>query len=717
MRFSPVWHPSGHPTVCLQLQFNLRSPVLRSSLDCSAGGVFTLTANGRVAGRGMGPELTVLPVWVKCDIADLLHPGKNTIVVVVDASRAEEHPWFAACGTVSCEGDISVTLDTGAGWLAHFTTPKSTEQADEYISPDPVSDHRVASVTVSTPVSQPVQLPTQSVIEQEIWAEKIAQFGEVSAQEPLRFASEPEVMTACKCVRPEAILRSGKTETLIQTGVAERGVYMVLDFGQLVSGFPYLRLRHDASCNIELGFAPRWGRLDSSFCYSADQPSGGRRREWSGARLRSFRYLLARFTHCSGEVHVDSITLVTRRLEQKIAGFFSASEDLDAAWSIGSHSVGSLPETYGRNWLLSHALALSDYYVTGDTRRAAATLAATPVPEPGGESIPQSLAYVLFLESYLRYQGRDSFSKAAEVSAFRLLEAWLRIQGSDGLLAAPSTGWNSTALNALFAAAMCVAAELFKKENGDFSHQCKQAYERVRSGLAHSWDSERGLYVEEPGNLDSGATEWTNGLILFAGLADETRGREIAQAMVNRKAVKVENLVQAFYLACGLWRAGLQEQALGVVYQHWIALLDREGATWSEKAKEQRLVPGPEYFLGSQIVGVRPVSDGFAVVEVAPQFAGLSQAEAKVPTKRGEIHVTWKMVQSLRLRLEREREGGTQLRLPRMASRFPNVSVNDEAVWRNEKFLPNRFVHQIISEERCIILVFDGTGPYEVVVE
>ena len=99
------------------------------------------------------------------------------------------------------------------------------------------------------------------------WAREVVAFGEVASEDALEWVAYPEAMQTAKCVRREALLTAGKTQSLVQTTDAARAAYLVLDFGRLLHGFPHLRLRGQAGAVIDLGFARAAGAVESRLRY------------------------------------------------------------------------------------------------------------------------------------------------------------------------------------------------------------------------------------------------------------------------------------------------------------------------------------------------------------------------------------------------------------------------------------------------------------------
>jgi len=59
----------------------------------------------------------------------------------------------------------------------------------------------------------------------------------------------------------------------------------------------------------------------------------------------------------------------------------------------------------------------------------------------------------------------------------------------------------------------------------------------------------------------------------------------------------------------------------------------------------------------------------------------------------------------------------THMAVPRRDKKFPQIAVNGETVWRNEKVYPNFLVQEFASEEERVVLVVRKAGEYEVEVK
>jgi hypothetical protein len=177
-------------------------------------------------------------------------------------------------------------------------------------------------------------------------------------------------------------------------------------------------------------------------------------------------------------------------------------------------------------------------------------------------------------------------------------------------------------------------------------------------------------------------------------------------------------LLEAFYLEGGLWRSGAGARALEYLEIKWGRMAEREGVTWGEKGSGAEVLPGPEYYLGSQVLGIRPGAPGYQVLEIRPPALMLGRVRGRVFTGRGAVEVEWQQSEGrFWLALTLEREGDTRLWLPRLGQRFPMVTLNGETLWRNEKMYPNPLAQQISAEAEHLVLSFAAAGRYELEVE
>ena len=198
-----------------------------------------------------------------------------------------------------------------------------------------------------------------------------------------------------------------------------------------------------------------------------------------------------------------------------------------------------------------------------------------------------------------------------------------------------------------------------------------------------------------------------------------TRLAQVAQGRMGGIVDAVEcgdDLWSAFFATEALWQSGDGEQALALIEKTWGRLLDRSGRTWGEKAGSLEVQPGPDALLAAYMLGVRTMPDG--VLEIRPQLAGRERAEGQVATPYGDVGISWGAYGGgFSMRAKVVHDGETRMAVPRRDKKFPQIAVNGETVWRNEKVYPNFVVQEFASEEERVVLVVRKAGKYEVEVQ
>ena len=698
MHSQAIWHPAAL-AVYTRLEFHLSSAAANGLLRCAASGPYEVFLNGERVGRGLGPAAAEVAVWEQFALDAALREGENVLLVFAIGCGTAD--WFRAEGKIERSDGVEQVLYTGSPWQVR--PADAWQGAAGYtavLEPDEWAKGQFAGWREAAVVAgaEPRDWSPLPAVESMAWAREVVAFGEVASEDALEWVAYPEAMQTAKCVRREALLTAGKTQSLVQTTDAARAAYLVLDFGRLLHGFPHLRLRGRAGAVIDLGFARAAGAVESRLRYVCRDGL----QEWTAPQLATCRYLVVRVGSCPEAVEIDSISLVERRVDVAVRGrFTTVGEDWERLWQTGEHTLAvSRQEGYALgeeqlNWDQLYVWAMNDLYMTGcvDTVRAVLDGSEAPLGEE------QACFYALFVELVQRYSGE-------RLTAGRLASL------VDGLQAAEAE--SATATIALRSGAWQAVAALCRR-TGDRQQavQCERAYHRARKALQAAWSEEQGLFADAVGGAD--CSRWTNALVLYFDLAKPSQQVQVAQHLASGSAA-ADDLWQAFFVAGTLWQAGADESALAYVQKKWGRLLARPGQTWGEKAGSLAAQPGPESLLAAHVLGVVPKAEG--ILEIRPQLSGLERAGGIVPTPYGDVEIAWGAYGGgFSARLSLPHDGETHLSVPRCDKRFPQIEINDETVWRNEKAHPNFHVQELISEEERVVMVLRRTGEYEVSVE
>ena len=699
MRSQAIWYPAAL-AVYIRLEFHLTSAAAKGLLRCAASGPYEVYLNGERVGRGLGPAVAEVAMWEQFALDAALREGENVLLIFAMGCGAAD--WFRAEGKIERSDGAEQVLYTGEPWQVR--PADAWQDAASYaavLAPTEWPKGKFAGWREAAVVAgaEPRDWSPLPAVESMAWAREVAAFGEVASEGALEWVAFPEAMQTAKCVRREAFLTGGKTHSLVQATDAARAAYIVLDFGRLLCGFPHLRLRGQVGAVIDLGFARALGAVESRLRYVCRDGL----QEWTAPQLAMCRYLVMRIGSCPEDMEIDSVSLVERRVDVTARGrFTTVGEDWERLWGTGEQTLAaSRQEGYALgedrlNWDQLYVWAMNDLYATGSVDTARAVLASSETPI-GGE---QACFHALFVELAQRYSGDRLTAErlASLVNSLQMVEA---------------EGASATAAVALQAGAWLAVAALCRRTGGrQQAVQCERAYHRARKALQAAWSEEQGLFADAVGDTD--CSRWTNALVLYFALANPRQQARVAEHLSGGSAS--DDLWQAFFVSGALWQVGADAAALAYVQRKWGRLLARPGQTWGEKAGSVAVQPGPESLLGAHVLGVVPKAEG--ILEIRPQLSGLERAEGVVPTPHGDVEVAWGAYGGgFSARLSVPHDGETHLSVPRCDKRFPQIEINGETVWRNEKAHPNFHVQELISQEERVVMVLRRAGQYEVSVE
>ena len=695
MRSQAIWYPAAL-AVYIRLEFHLTSAAAKGLLRCAASGPYEVYLNGERVGRGLGPAVAEVAMWEQFVLDAALREGENVLLVFAIGCGVAD--WFRAEGKIEHSDGTEQELYTGVPWQVQPADAWGAAGYAAALAPAEWAKGRFAGWREAAVVdgAEPRDWSPLPAVESMAWAREVAAFGEVASEGALGWVAYPEAMQTAKCVRREALLTGGKTHSLVQATDAARAAYIVLDFGRLLRGFPHLRLRGQFGAVIDLGFARASGAVESRLRYVCRDGL----QEWTAPQLATCRYLVVRIGSCPEDMEIDSVSLVERRVDVAARGHFTTvGEDWERLWGTGEQTLAaSRQEGYALgedrlNWDQLYVWAMNDLYATGSVDTARAVLASSETPI-GGE---QACFHALFVELAQRYSGDRLTAEqlASLVNSSQMVEA---------------EGASATAAVALQAGAWLAVAALCRRTGGrQQAVQCERAYHRARKALQAAWSEEQGLFADAVGDAD--CSRWTNALVLYFALANPRQQARVAEHLSGGSAS--DDLWQAFFVSGALWQVGADAAALAYVQRKWGRLLARPGQTWGEKAGSVAAQPGSESLLAAHVLGVVPKAEG--ILEIRPQLSGLERAEGVVPTPCGDVEVAWGAYGGgFSARLSVPHDGETHLSVPRCDKRFPQIEINGETVWRNEKAHPNFHVQELISQEERVVMVLRRAGQYEV---
>jgi alpha-L-rhamnosidase len=191
------------------------------------------------------------------------------------------------------------------------------------------------------------------------------------------------------------------------------------------------------------------------------------------------------------------------------------------------------------------------------------------------------------------------------------------------------------------------AAEAWRKRADSLEQLLHQ---RAWDATARGWR----LHVETPGELSRHA----NLLAVISGLATQSQYADIRKHLLGTELPPAVTPFMTSLEILALSRAGASEAIVPRIEKYWGPMLDRGATTFWESYNPAGIgsvyvmynrpfgnslchawASGPAALLPGEILGIRPLADGWKTFVVAPKLGSLAWAAATVPTPYGKIEV------------------------------------------------------------------------------
>lgn len=475
-------------------------------------------------------------------------------------------------------------------------------------------------------------------------------------------------------------------------------VRILLDFGKELVGFHELEIDAPAGTVVDdhnFEFIQPDGRknlaegMNNSFRYVCRK---GVQRYRTFVR-RGFRYSWLTFRNFDRPIRVRRIHVLLSTYPQARRGAFACSDErLNQIWDVGAHSVRCCSEdtytdcpTYEQTFWVGDARneALVDLVVNGDARLsahswliAAESLQRSPIVE---SQVPSAWQCLLPTWSFLwmrwAYEhhlltGDDALARRMIPYLDRNARGIEHHRSKRGLFNMP--GWNMfdwaamdtpsggevTHLNCLAVLGLRETAMLAERV-GRKRHAVRWrelADQLAKSVNRHLWDARKRAYVDcirPDGKSSPVFSQQTQTAAYIAGVAIGVRGERCRQIMERPPIgfVRTGSPFFMFFLLEAFARQNRIESVVDVIRSYWGKQVENGATTFWETyhPDEPRMTrshchgwsAAPTFFLTQHVLGVRPITPGYEVVQITPPPLNLSWARGRVPTPRGEIGCAW----------------------------------------------------------------------------
>ncbi|MDH7481175.1 MAG: family 78 glycoside hydrolase catalytic domain [Armatimonadota bacterium] len=510
---------------------------------------------------------------------------------------------------------------------------------------------------------------------------------------------------------------------------AGKAVYIVLDFGREITGYPRINILASSGGVIDIGYGELLteGKVDphrSGVHYADRYRMKPNRQTWETFDKRAFRYIQLDFRDCSGPVVIESISVNFSTYPVKWRGYFRCSDErLNEIWKVGAYTVQlNMEDAYTdcpwrertQWWGDARVEAITNYYVFGDTyliRKGIKQIGQSQKPNgitmcfwPGtfDNPIPAFCLYwIMSIHDYYIYTG-DRTLVAEIFPKVKKLIGWFEAQKDAFGLLTDLPHWNFidwtagqlkgtiTAQNCLYYKALLDASELAKLVgDNETATKLSTRAEEVKLAInSRLFDYSRGMYAEYYSEKDktfsSELSQMPNGLATLYGIAPvEIRQSILAKALDTSSGIIPGGPFFSYFFLEALFENNMHSEALDFIKTNWGKMLDWGATTlWENWHNSNSLCHGwssaPTSHLSKYILGISPAEPGFRRVSIAPNAGGLDWAKGCAPTPLGDVEVDWKNNKDafrIAIKIPKGMKADVSLPLPD-DSKTPKVLVN-----------------------------------------
>ena len=367
-------------------EFSLSASPASATGWISADSRYQLFVNGTFVGRGPVRSDPRVKFYDTYDLRPFLQTGVNVIGIIVHVyGDGNEQYMFGAGGiifesAIKADGGAEVAINTDATWQAMRSSAwdsASSRESDAQGFVEVFDARREplgwmqsgfdgalwgAPHVVGPPPAGPwgtlLARDIPLMFEAPTNIARVAATGEVQRNGgafPGQLQAEViQPASTVSIVHPE-FLASRAGPTVVQTTQSGRDAAILLDFGRVVSGFPYLELSGVDGATIDVSFS-EWlddgqivtTRGPTRFCDIVGKPFHTADRvilrngpmRWQRFFPTSFRYLQLTIRDAAQPVSLDAVGAIFTSYPFALRGWFRSSDDtLNRIWSAGAYTV------------------------------------------------------------------------------------------------------------------------------------------------------------------------------------------------------------------------------------------------------------------------------------------------------------------------------------------------------------------------------------------
>lgn len=681
-----IWdRPSGEDRnvyVYFRRSFSLAQSPAEATVYLTADSRYQIWVNGRFAGRGPVRAPKGRLYYDTYNIAPHLHSGENVLAVLVHQFGDGTEFYIPGRSGLLLDAELRTApgstiqrISTDASWRALRSTawdensPRENDgngfleifdfrrepagwnttgfEDSGWLQPSVIGSHPME------PWPEIVARDIPFLTEGDIRATSIASSGEVVRSVPAQPQSIAEQVWM-EPIRPVSSVQFANLTGLttragppaqITTPQDGMDAVIVLDFGRVIAGFPYVDVEGPAGAVVDISFSEwlRYGRVTSvkapvkfltytgKRMYSTDRITLRQgRQKWQRFFHSSFRYLQLTVRHASSPVTIHATGALFHVYPFNSRGTFRSSDiALNMIWATGAYTVllstadafMDCPWREKGQWM-DMVTPLASYQAFGDSAIAARYLRTSgasqdadgrmyfPYPSSLVFELPdQTTWWVQHLWQYFLYFGDAALVQEQYPRVARIGEWFRQHRNARGLL---DVNWSFpgdrllwpwidhghrwptgnipgiklgefAAMNAFYYKFLVDAANLARVagQTADAAAFENEAKQLKVSFNGAYWDESQKYYWDDPERTIPG--DHASILAVLYGLAPADRQQQILNRLAASESAAAIGPHFYFFLLDALAKAGMHAQALDVVRIRWGGLLVEGATTWWEQ--------------------------------------------------------------------------------------------------------------------------------------
>lgn len=660
----------------IRKSFKLSVKPSSGRLHVSADSRYKLFVNGRYVGRGPERYVRGWQSYDSWDVAQYLKEGWNVVAALVHHYGEWTFSYMLGRGGFICvlEVDGRLVASSDKTWKVKPATAwdRGIPRMSIQLGFNEVYDAREEPIgwvevgfddscwedglELGRPRLEPwIDLVPRSIplmMEKEILPVKIVDFGDCEVM--LKEVEDPKNIARLMETEKRLPLEHGRVENIeallkgcgegsvrVSTGDG-RGVYIVIDFGREVAGYP--RVEFKDACGgevVDLGYCEALEDGGGDFIPPAMGGVGKVNPNRGGVRYadryvcragaqtfetfdkRAFRFLQIDVRNASKGLGIGKVSLLFSTYPVQWRGLFECSDRrLNEIWRVGAYTLQlNMEDSFtdcpwrerGQWWGDAYVEFLCSFYAFGDLKlmrkgllqiglsqtEEGLTWGVFPTDWGGGRLPDYTLIWIISLWDYYFLGGDRQTLHQLYVRVQRAIKFFEGFEDEHGLLnnvpywvfidwADVDKRGEITALNCFYVGAL-KAAEKIASACGDLGNA--SSYRGKAEAVAKAinvrlWDSGEGVYrdcrVGE--ELSRKISQQANSLAILYEIAPRENWDKILNYIHDpaKEVVQSGSPYFSFYVLGALFKAGRSSQALKYIKDRWGEMLDWGCTTWWE---------------------------------------------------------------------------------------------------------------------------------------